>query len=344
MHFNLCNQLFRIHTSLLALLCSSFAGCAVVPHGQESATVTRAQMQMGTVVKITAVARSESIAQAAATAGFAEIHRLEELLSTWIPTSELSRVNTSAGVMPVSVSSETMTVVHAAIQVAEMTDGGFNIAIGPAVDAWNVIEGRRIPTEPELKALRPLLDLKAVHVNVRERTIFLEKTGMRIDVGGIGKGFAADQAVMAMKKAGALAGVVALSGDIKTFGQLPGGRKFPVGIQHPRKEGEVLVFIDLEDEAISTAGDYERFFERDGVRYHHILDPKTLQPARSCQAVTVIAREGIWADGLDTGIFVMGAELGMHLVEALPDVEAIIVDYEGHIHVSSGLRDRIRKP
>ncbi|MEI8015084.1 MAG: FAD:protein FMN transferase [Nitrospira sp.] len=344
MHFNLCNQLFRIHTSLLALLCSSFAGCAMVLHGHESAVVTRAQMQMGTVVKITAVARSEPIAQAAVTAGFAEIHRLEELLSTWIPTSELSRVNASAGVMPVSVSPETMAVVQGAIQVAEMTDGGFNITIGPVVDAWNVIENQRIPTEPELKALRPLLDLKAIHADVREQTIFLEKTGMRIDVGGIGKGYAADQAVIAMKKAGALAGVVALSGDIKTFGHLSGGKKFPVGIQHPRKEGEVLVFIDLEDEAISTAGDYERFFERDGVRYHHILDPKTLQPARSCQAVTVIAREGIWADGLDTGIFVMGAELGMHLVEALPDVEAIIVDHEGMVHVSSGLRDRIRKP
>ncbi len=344
MHFNLCNQLFRIHTSLLALLCSSFAGCAMVPHGHESAVVTRAQMQMGTVVKITAVARSEPIAQAAVTAGFAEIHRLEELLSTWIPTSELSRVNASAGVMPVSVSPETMAVVQGAIQVAEMTDGGFNITIGPVVDAWNVIENQRIPTEPELKALRPLLDLKAIHADVREQTIFLEKTGMRIDVGGIGKGYAADQAVIAMKKAGALAGVVALSGDIKTFGHLSGGMKGPVGIQHPRKEGEVLVFIDLEDEAISTAGDYERFFERDGVRYHHILDPKTLQPARSCQAVTVIAREGIWADGLDTGIFVMGAELGMHLVEALPDVEAIIVDHEGMVHVSSGLRDRIRKP
>jgi thiamine biosynthesis lipoprotein len=301
-------------------------------------------MQMGTVVKITAVARSESIAQAAATAGFAEIHRLEELLSTWIPTSELSRVNTSAGVMPVSVSPETMTVVQAAIQVAEMTDGGFNIAIGPAVDAWNVIENRRTPTESELEALRPLVDLMSLHVNAGERTIFLEKAGMRIDVGGIGKGYAADQVVMAMKKAGASAGVVALSGDIRTFGQLPGGKKFPVGIQHPRKEGEVLAFIDLEDEAISTAGDYERFFERDGVRYHHILDPKTLQPARSCQSVTVVAREGIWADGLDTGILVMGVELGMQLVEALPDVEAIIVDHEGLVHVSSGLRDRIRKP
>jgi thiamine biosynthesis lipoprotein len=344
MHFNLCNQLFRIHTSLLALLCSFFAGCAVVPHGHESAVVTRAQMQMGTVVKITAVARSESIAQAAATAGFAEIHRLEELLSTWIPTSELSRVNTSAGKLPVSVSLETMTVVQSAIQAAEMTQGGFNIAIGPAVDAWNVIEGRRIPTEPELEALRPLIDLMSVHVNAGDRTIFLEKTGMRIDVGGIGKGYAADQAVMAMKKAGALAGVVALSGDIKTFGQLPAGKKFSVGIQHPRKEGEVLVFIDLEDEAISTAGDYERFFERDGIRYHHILDPKTLQPARNCQSVTVIAREGIWADGLDTGIFVMGVELGMLLVEALPDVEAVIVDHEGLVHVSTGLRDRIRKP
>ncbi|TKB67262.1 MAG: FAD:protein FMN transferase [Nitrospira sp.] len=301
-------------------------------------------MQMGTLVKIAAVARSESIAQAAATAGFVEIRRLEELLSTWIPTSELTRVNSLAGVAPVSVSPETMVVVQGAMRVAEMTEGGFNIAIGPAVDAWNVIEGQRIPTESELEALRPLVDLQAVHADARKQTIFLGKSGMRIDVGGIGKGYAADQAVMAMKKAGASAGVVALSGDIKTFGQLPGGKKFPVGIRHPREEGEILAFIDLEDEAISTAGDYERFFERDGVRYHHILDPKTLQPARSCQSVTVIAREGMWADGLDTGIFVMGVESGMRLVEALPDVEAIIVDHEGLVHVSSGLRDRIRTP
>ncbi len=344
MHSNLFNESFCIQMWLLTLLCSALAGCVGVPAGQEAAVVTRAQMQMGTLVKITAVARSESVAQAAATAGFAEIRRLEELLSTWIPTSELSRVNASAGVMPVHVSPETLTVVQRAIQVAEMTDGGFNIAIGPAVDAWSVIEDRRIPTESELEALRPLVNLQAVHVDTREQTIYLGKAGMRIDVGGIGKGYAADQAVEALRRAGAIAGVVALSGDIKTFGRLPGGKMFPVGIQHPRKDGSVLAWIDLQDEAISTAGDYERFFEREGVRYHHILDPRTLQPARSCQAVTVIAREGIWADGLDTGIFVMGAELGMRLVEALPDVEAIIVDHEGHVHVSSGLRDRIRQP
>ena len=335
---------FHLIGSVVLGLVALLVGCTSVPLQSEPVVVKRAQMQMGTLVSITVVARNEAVAQAAATAGFAEIRRLEELLSTWIATSELSRVNASAGIKPIHVSTETLTIVQRAMQAAEMTDGGFNIAIGPAVEAWSVTDGQRIPTESELDALRPLVDLQAVHVDMREQTVYLGKAGMRIDVGGIGKGYAADQAVEALRRAGAIAGVVALSGDIKTFGRLPGGKMFPIGIQHPRKDGSVLAWIDLQDEAISTAGDYERFFVRDGVRYHHILDPRTLQPARSCQSVTVIAREGVWADGLDTGIFVMGVESGMQLVEALPDVEAIIVDAEGHVHVSSGLRDRIRKP
>jgi thiamine biosynthesis lipoprotein len=301
-------------------------------------------MQMGTLVTITAVAETESTAQAAAKSGFTEIRRLEELLSTWIPTSELSRVNAAAGSAAVHVSPETMEVVQRSLQAADMTDGGFNIAIGSAVEAWSVTERQHIPTDTELQQLIPLVDLHGVHVDVRDQTISLERAGMRIDVGGIGKGYAADRAVEMMRKAGADAGVVALSGDIKTFGRLPNGLRFPIGIQHPRRERAVLAWIDLQDEAISTAGDYERFFERDGVRYHHILDPKTLQPARRCQSVTVIAREGVWADGLDTGIFVMGPERGMDLVEHLPDVEAIIVDADGRVLVSSGLKNRIRLP
>jgi len=339
-----CRTLSHILVGVLSGLGALFVGCTGFPTQSDPVVVKRAQMHMGTLVTITSVARSEAAAQAAATAGFSEIHRLEQLLSTWIPTSELSQVNASASVKPIHVSPETMTVVLRAIQAGEMTNGGFNVAIGPAVEAWSVTDGQRIPTESELDALRPLVALQAVHADKREQTIFLEKAGMRIDVGGIGKGYAADQAVEAMRKAGAVAGVVALSGDIKTFGRLPGGKMFPVGIQHPREDGSVLAWIDLEDEAISTAGDYERFFERDGVRYHHILDPRTLQPARSCQSVTVIAREGVWADGLDTGIFVMGPERGMELVEQLPDVEAIIVDAEGRLLVSSGLKQRIRLP
>ncbi len=334
----------------IALSCCVFlvlmmeSGCVGLSHVSPSVVVKRTQLHMGTLVSITAVASTDLAAHSAINAGFQEVKRLEQLLSTWIPSSELSLVNASAGIRPVPVSLETWTVVQRAKQAADMTGGGFNIAIGPAVDAWRVTEGQRIPTEAELDALRPLVDLQAVRADLREQTVYLEKPGMRVDVGGIGKGYAADQAVLAMKKAGALAGVVALSGDIKTFGQLPGRRKFPVGIQHPRKEGAVLAYIDLEDEAISTAGDYERFFERDGVRYHHILDPKTLQPARGCQSVTVIAKEGVWADGLDTGIFVMGPERGMELVEQLPDVEAIIVGHDGRVFLSSGLKARVRFP
>ena len=299
-------------------------------------------MHMGTLVSITAVGRTQAEATAAITAGFQEVKRLEQLLSTWIPESELSQVNAAAGRSPVRVSLETMVLVRKSLQVAEMTEGAFNIAIGPAVDAWNISAEPRLPTAEELAALKPLIDLQHVHTDVWERTIYLERPGMRVDVGGIGKGYAADQAVLMMKKAGAMAGVVALSGDIKAFGRLPDGGAFRVGIQHPRKEGEIIAEIDLQDEAISTAGDYERFFEKDGIRYHHILDPRTLQPARGCQSVSVIAKEGIWADGLDTGIFVLGAERGMELVEQLEDVEAIIVDRDGRVLISSGLRNRVR--
>ena len=305
-------------------------------------TVKRTQMHMGTLVSITAVGRTQVEATAAITAGFQEVKRLEQLLSTWIPESELSQVNAAAGRSPVRVSLETMVLVRKSLQVGEMTEGAFNIAIGPAVDAWNISAEPRLPTAEELAALKPLIDLQHVHTDVWERTIYLERLGMRVDVGGIGKGYAADQAVLMMKKAGAMAGVVALSGDIKAFGRLPDGGAFRVGIQHPRKEGEIIAEIDLQDESISTAGDYERFFEKDGIRYHHILDPHTLQPARGCQSVSVIAKEGIWADGLDTGIFVLGAERGMELVEQLEDVEAIIVDRDGRVLISSGLRNRVR--
>jgi thiamine biosynthesis lipoprotein len=244
----------------------------------------------------------------------------------------------------VKVSAETLEIVARSIEMARLTEGGFNIAIGPAVELWSVTERQHIPSDEELERLVALVDWTSIQLDRDEQTIFLPREGMRIDVGGIGKGYAADRAVDEMKRAGAQGGVVALSGDIKAFGQLPDAGGFPVGIKHPRREGELIAVIDLKDEAISTAGDYERFFERDGVRYHHILDPKTLRPARSCQSVTVIGKEGTLVDGLDTGIFVLGPQRGMTLVERLPDVEAIIVDEQGRILVSSGLRSRLHDP
>lgn len=330
----------------VASLCvvGALAGCGLIRLAEPPVVVKRTQMHMGTLVAITAVAPTREEAQVSIDAGFHEIKRLEQLLSTWISTSELSQVNAAAGQSPVVVSQETLELISRSLEMARLTDGGFNIAVGPAVEAWSVTERQRIPSPVELDRIRPLVDWSVIQLNRSARAIFLPRPGMRIDVGGIGKGYAADRAVDVMKRSGARGGVVALSGDIKTFGDLPGMTGFPVGIRHPRQEGTLIATMDLKNEAISTAGDYERYFEQDGIRYHHILDPQSLQPARKCQSVTVIAAEGTVADGLDTGIFVLGPEKGMALVEQLPDVEAVIIDDQGRMTVSSGLRLRLRYP
>ena len=310
-------------------------GCGASPH-----LVKRGQMHMGTLVFLTAVAPDEQIAHDAVQKGFDEIHRLEEILSTWIPESELSRVNAGAGRTAIAVSQETFEVLAKSIEMDRLTEGGFNIAIGPAVEAWNVSREGRIPTQEELDAVRPLLHLENLLLDKESRMVFLRKPGMRVDIGGIGKGYAADLAAHVMEQAGATAGVVAISGDIKTFGRMPDGERFVFGIHHPRHEGALLGQLELEDEAVSTAGDYQRYFMKDGVRYHHILDPQTLQPARASQSVTVVAKEGVLADGLDTGIFVMGPEKGMALIESLDGVEGVIVGEDGEVYISSGLKER----
>ncbi|MBH0188468.1 MAG: FAD:protein FMN transferase, partial [Nitrospira sp.] len=205
-----------------------------------NAVVKRAQVQMGTLVTITAVAPDLEAGHKAIQAGFNEIKRLERLLSTWIPESELSQVNAEAGRRPVTVSRETVDLVARSMGMARLTEGGFNIAVGPAVEAWSVTERQHIPSDDELQRLKVLVDMDAIQIDMARQTISLLHKGMKIDVGGIGKGYAADRAVEEMKKAGAQGGVVALSGDIKTFGVFPDAAGFPVGIKHPRKEGAVI--------------------------------------------------------------------------------------------------------
>jgi thiamine biosynthesis lipoprotein len=296
---------------------------------------------MGTIVEITAVAPNEGIAQAALSAGFQEIRRLEQLLSTWIETSELSRVNQAAGREPVPVSADTFDLLTRSLEAAEHTDGGFNIAIGPVVQLWSVTEAQRIPSAMELDIARPYVDYRRIRLDPVRRTVFLEKAGMRLDVGGIGKGFAAEKTAALMRELGATGGLVAAAGDIRAFGRRANGTAWPIGIQHPRESGTVLGTLEAADEAVSTSGDYERFFIKDGVRYHHILDPETLQPARLCQSITIVAPDAAWADALATGVFVMGPVKGMALIERL-GFGAVIVDAAGRVTVSSRLRDRVR--
>lgn len=338
------SQFSRGSLAILVLALAILGACADIRPSSPSTVTKRAQMHMGTLVTVTVLASDKNVGDRAVQAAFDEIKRLEQLLSTWRSDSELSRVNAEAGRQSVKVSRETFELVVRSLELAQLTRGGFNIALGPAIEAWSITERQHIPDEQVLEQLKPLVDWTSIQTNKEASTVYLPQKGMRIDVGGVGKGYAADRAVEVMKRAGAQGGVVALSGDIKAFGVLSERRGFPVGIRHPREEGALIGIIDLHDEAVSTAGDYERFFERDGVRYHHILDPHTLQPARGCQSVTVIAKDGTMADGLDTGIFALGPENGMALVEHLPDVEAIIIDANGTLMLSSGLRDRLGAP
>ncbi|NOU09485.1 MAG: FAD:protein FMN transferase, partial [Nitrospira sp.] len=219
----------------ITMLCFTMvlaAACVAVPPASQSIVSKRTQMHMGTLVTVTAVASDKSIGDQAMQVAFDEIKRLEQVLSTWRPDSELSRVNSEAGRQPVQVSPETLELIVRSLDIAQLTGGGFNIALGPAVDAWSVTERQRIPDERELQRLKPLVDWTRIQVNKEARTIYLPHTGMRIDVGGIGKGYAADRAVAEMKRVGVMGGVVALSGDIKAFGVLPDRKGFLVGIKH----------------------------------------------------------------------------------------------------------------
>ncbi|TAL12922.1 MAG: FAD:protein FMN transferase, partial [Nitrospirae bacterium] len=238
-------------------------------------------------------------------------------------------------------SEETFALLRKSLEIADYTEGGFNIAIGPAVRLWNIPEDPHIPTDMELEIAAQYVDYHDIHLDPTRRTVFLEKPGMKIDVGGIGKGFAAEKAAAVMREVGALGGLVAVSGDFRVFGRRADGTAWPIGIKHPRQPGKILATIETTDEAISTAGDYERFFIKGGIRFHHILDPETLKPARLCQSVTVVAPDGTLADGLDTGVFVMGPVKGMALIERL-GFGAVIVDAEGRVTVSSRLRNRVK--
>ena len=317
-----------------------FPGLLLGQEIQGQVLVKRSRMLMGTLVFVTVVAKDSKTAHRAATAGLDEIRRLEELLSPWIASSDISKINNSAGFRSVQVNPETYELLRRSLDVAKVTEGGFNIAIGPAIEQWGFPEHPRLANRDKLEAVRPLIDLRNLKLQKSPLAVYLRKEDMQIDIGGIGKGFAADKAVDVMQRVGATAGVVALSGDIKTFGVMPDGEQFVFGIQHPRHQEQLLGKIQLQNEAVSTAGDYQQFFVDEGVRYHHILNPKTLFPARGCQSVTVIAKEGVWADGLDTGIFVMGVEEGMRVIESLVGVEGIIVGKDAAVHVSSGLQGR----
>lgn len=329
----------------VALIAAVWLGaCHAETSGPAPRLLTRAHLSMGTEVRVTAWTSNEAAAHAAMDKVFAEFDRLDALLSVWKPGSDVLRINAAAGRAPVPVSAETREVLQRAREMSEWTSGKFDVTFGALADIWKFDhdQDNRIPTPAEIAARRPLVDYRTVVVDEAAGTALIARAGARIHLGGIGKGYAVDRAVAILHGNGLHDFMVQAGGDLFAAGQ-PGDGPWRLGIQDPRgAPNESFATIELRDRTFSTSGDYERYFIQDGQRYHHILDPVTGEPARACVSVTIVATTATVADGLSKGVFILGPDAGMALVERLPDVEAVMVDASNRVLISSGLQDKVK--
>ncbi len=270
---------------------------------------------------------------------FSEIGRVGERLSYYLPGSDVSRINRSAGIKPVKVSEETLEVIRTALEVSRITGGAFDPTAGPLIRLWDLRRGI-VPNRKDIEEVLRKVDYRKVNLDVEGKMVFLEEKGMEIHLGGIIKGYLTDRGIEVLKKSGAVAGLVAVGGDVRVFGRKPDGRLWRIGIKDPRGEG-VFAALSLSDAAVSTSGDYGRFFIKNGKRYHHIIDPRTGYPARGLMSVTVIAPSSAFADALATGLFVLGPERALELLKNL-SLEGILITSEGKVIITPGIRRNLR--
>ena len=300
-------------------------------------------MTMGSELRVSAWTPDDAKAGAAIEAVFSEFDRLDALMSVWKAGSDIQRLNAAAGDRPVPVKAEVREVLRAAHQVSEWTGGRFDVTFGALSGLWKFDhdQDNRIPDRGKVLARLPLIDYRRLKIDDEAGTAFLERAGMRAHLGGIGKGYAVDRAVAILRQRGINDFIVQAGGDMYVSWRR-GDRPWRVAIRDPRgPEDRSFAALDLTDASFSTSGDYERFFMKDGRRYHHILDPELGEPAAKCRSVTIVADNAMLADALSTGVFVAGPDEGMKLVERLPHVEAVIVSAKNEVLISSGLRGRL---
>jgi FAD:protein FMN transferase len=295
----------------------------------------RSQFLMGTLVEISVIEKDEELAITAIQEAFREIRRLENLMSIHIPDSELSKINQAAGKNPVSVSKELITVIQRSLFWSEKTAGAFDITIGPAQELWN-FETPSLPSNSSIADAVKKIDFRKIHIE--EQNIFLPEKGMRLNLGAIAKGYAVDKAIDILKKNKIQSALINAGGDLKSLGKRSDQLNWRIGLQHPRNSESLLASFSISGNAVATSGDYQKYFEQNGKRYHHILDPKTGYPAASgSMSATVISSNVMDADALSTAIFVLGSEKGIALLDSLNNVEGLIVDIKEEASISRNM-------
>jgi thiamine biosynthesis lipoprotein len=287
---------------------------------------------MGTIVEITVTHRSEEQAGIAIGEAMGEFQRIDDLMSSYKPDSVVSKVNQSGSAGKVPVGEEVFRVLREAVAISGDSGGAFDPTIWPVSQLWSFERGGSIPISELLTNKLQLVGYKNVIFDDSSFSVGLNFNGMGLDLGAIAKGWAVDRAMEKLIARGIRNAIIDAGGDLRIIGTRPGKDFWRIGVQHPRNAGALLLSFDLKDTAIVTSGDYERFFIADGVRYHHILDPATGQPARDCQSVTVLAPSAAEADACATAAFVLGPSKGLAFLRARPGVRGVIVGADGQEH------------
>ena len=330
---------------VIALACASASARAEDRRPSVDQKVTRSDNIMGTIVSITIWSGDEREGAAAIGAAFDEFRRIQALMTSWTDDSVVARVTASAGQRKgAAVDDETLAVIQRSLEISRLTDGAFDITVGAFHDLWKFGSNQtgELPTDEQVAEAVRAIGWKRIKVDAKRKTVRLTRKGMAITLGGIAKGYAVDRAVAMLRERGFRNFIVQAGGDLFVAGR-KGDRQWVVGIRDPRGSRTTpFAITEIENKTFSTSGDYERAFVKNNVRYHHILDPKTGRPAMKSRSVTVMADDAITADGLSTALFVLGTETGLKLVEKLDGVEAVFVDADNQVHVSSGLKGKPR--
>jgi thiamine biosynthesis lipoprotein len=292
---------------------------------------------MGTLVRVVAVTEHQWQGKRCIEAGFEQLKRIDAMMSDYKNDSELSRVNREAFTNPVKVSPELFEILQKSVRFSRLSNGAFDVTVGPLVDLWHKAgEANTVPDENTLATAKARVGFEKLILDANERTVRFAVKGMRLDLGGIAKGYAVDKAVEVMRREGAIGGMVCASGDIRCFGKPADKDTWRVGLQNPVAANpsdsngaigaeQVLMVLKVNDMAVSTSGDYRRFVTIGGKKYSHIIDTNTATGANKLSSDTILAANAVDTDALSTAVNVMGAEKGLALVESLDGVEAILI-------------------
>ena len=290
---------------------------------------------MGTAIRVELWSVDRAVAESAMRAVMEVMHHVDETMSPYKPESELSRINREAASCPVGVSQEMFDLLSRSLDFSRLSEGAFDITFASAGHLYDYRQAIR-PNEQELVQACQCIGYKNLLLDRTTRTVRFARPGVRIDLGGFAKGYAVDQGAALLKSRGIHNAIVTAGGDSHILGDRR-GRPWTIGVRDPRRPGELVAVLPLKDVAVSTSGDYERYFEEQGVRFHHLLDPRTGKSPSAVHSVTIVAPDGLTSEALSKTVFVMGVHDGMRLIEAQKDVDAVVVDAKGVLHYSSGL-------